>query len=85
MKDVGGLEEGGRENGKNQKNPFIVTFLPSLLVLYPSLPEAAMPLINNSGMRISPHCTWRNIAEIHAVRPILNTPYGTTYEMMTSG
>lgn len=82
---LGDLKEGGRENGKNHKNPLIVSFPPSLLSLHPSLPEAAIPLINNSGMRMSPQCTWRNVAEKHAVRPILNTPYGTTYEMMTSG
>lgn len=84
MKDVGILE-GGRENGKNHKNPLIVSFPPSLLSLHPSLHKAAMPLINNSVMRISPHCTGRNVAEIKAVRPILNTPYGSTYEMTTSG
>lgn len=78
-------KEGGRENGKNHKNPLIVSFPPSLLSLHLSHPEAAMPLINNSGMRITPHYTWRNVAEIHAVWPILNTPYATTYEMMTLG
>lgn len=44
-----------------------------------------MPLIKNFGMRISPHCTWRNVVEIHAVWPILKILYGATYEMTTSG